>query len=95
MSSIIEIYYRLPVDHAKEMRIAELAGPHGGRLDFREEVETPKVCSYVCLTYEYYLFAEALAAAESLRACGFHVEGPSEYGENHTKTEQRADANGS
>ena len=81
MSYMIEIYYRLPPDHARETQYTALLRPMGGHLDFREETNIPGVSTSVCLTYEYAYIEQAEEAAAMLRAAGQYVEGPHAYGE--------------
>lgn len=78
MSYMIEVYYRVPEDKAREGRVAECAAAHGGRLDYRE---VERLGGPVCLTFDFPSVEEALAAADSLRGHGEHVEGPADYGE--------------
>ncbi len=78
MSCMIEVYYREPTDEARENRLVESAKAYGGRLDYRESPDRPG--GPVCLTFEFSEADQALAAAESLRGHGEHVEGPADYG---------------
>lgn len=78
MSYMFEVLYRSPPDPAREAGISDHVGRFGGRLTDREE---PAGVGPVCLTYEFSDRDIADRAAESLRARGEHVEGPSDYGD--------------
>jgi len=79
MSFMCEVYYRPPVDLAKEARLTDLVTRLGGRFDFRDE-PTESNNGGVCLTYEFDTWETAATAADDLRQRGEHVEGPQDYG---------------
>ncbi len=72
----VEIYYRPPVDAAKEALIAGQVASLGGRLDCREGSTEQ---TGVCVTYGFDDWDQAIKAAETLRLLGEHVEGPMDY----------------
>ena len=74
---MFEIYYAAPANHDKESRITAHVTNFGGRLDYREEPDTPERA--ICLTYEFDNFEQAQLSADGLRQQGEHVEGPSLY----------------
>ena len=78
MSWALDLYYKPPVNRAKEESLAQSVGTLGGRFDFREEPDK----AGICLTYEFDDVAKARQAATMLRQQGEHVEGPYDYGES-------------
>ncbi len=52
MSYMFEVYYRPPVDAAREAALAERVSHLGGRLDFREDPAEGQPGG-VCLTFEF------------------------------------------
>lgn len=79
MSVMIEVYYTLPADAARETLLTAEVSRYGARLDFREETRWGHT-HYVTLTFEFEEWALAEQAAERLRSLGEHVEGPCSYG---------------
>ena len=79
MSYMIEVYYRVPEDKAREGRLAECASAHGGWLDYPESAD--RVGGPVCLTFDFPTVEQAQAAADRLRSHGEHIDGPMDYGE--------------
>jgi len=79
MSFMFEVYYKPPVDEAREEALQQQVTKFGGQLDFRE-VPEPHENMGICLTYEFSELAQAEEAAEFLRHRGEHVEGPVAYG---------------
>jgi hypothetical protein len=77
MSYMFEVYYKPPVDPAREDALGEQVARLGGRLDGRE---APTETAGVCLTFEFDGIEQAEAAADALRRRGEHVEGPYDYG---------------
>ena len=76
MSYMFEVYYKSPVDPAKEAAVTKRVADLGGRLDYREDGTEH---SGVCLTYEFDDREKATQAVELLRQLGEHVEGPMDY----------------
>jgi hypothetical protein len=97
MSWMFEVYYKSPVDLAREETISRAVSSHGGELTLRElpndvtpvlegvEAETSQPWSPsegpIILTFEFASQAVAEEAAAALRADGEHVEGPCDYGD--------------
>jgi hypothetical protein len=72
---MIEVYCPEP---GHESQAIQLASAAGGRLDYREESLQHRT---VCLTFDFRTAPLAEQAAEKLRGCAFHVEGPCDYGD--------------
>ena len=75
---MFEVYYRPPLDSAREERCTVIVSKHGGQLDFREAPEVDG-SDNICLTFELMALSNAEAAAGELRGLGEHVEGPCQY----------------
>ena len=76
MTWAFDLYYKPPVNYAKEEALAQRVRSLGGRFDFREE----PAGAGICLTYEFDDVNTAERSALLLREQGEHVEGPYEYG---------------
>lgn len=76
MTYMFEVYYRPPMDLAKEADLANCVAEFGGRLDYRED-ETEN--TGIILTYEFDDRDQATKAADLLRQRGEHVLGPMDY----------------
>ena len=79
MSVMFEVYYKPPMNLAKESTLTKRVAALGGRFDFREEPDEQGPGG-VCLTYEFDDWQSATKAADLLRRLGEHVEGPVDYG---------------
>jgi len=79
MTFMFEVYYKPPVDPAREEVLTQQVSGFGGLLDFRE-VPEPHENLGICLTYEFEGLEQAEQAASFLRGRGEHVEGPVTYG---------------
>lgn len=79
MSFMFEVYYKPPMNPAKEAALTDRVAALGGDLDFREEGDEQGLGG-VCLTYEFEDLESATKAANVLRQLGEHVEGPVDYG---------------
>lgn len=77
MAFMFEVYYKPPMNPAKESALTQRVAALGGRLDFREQAGE---LVGVCLTYEFDDLGNATKAADALRQLGEHVEGPADYG---------------
>lgn len=77
MTWMFEVYYKGPVDSAREARINEVVAAFGGHLDCHE----PSDLGPVVLTFEFSSLEAAKTAADELRTAGEHVEGPEPYGD--------------
>ena len=77
MSVMIEVYYKQPVDCAREKMIVDCASRYGGELTFHED----DTANSVCLTIQFPSWESALAATSKLEESGEHVEGPMDYGD--------------
>ena len=80
MLFMFEVLYKPPPDSGKEAVLTESVSSLGGILSCREDPDLPGVGA-VCLTYEFDNLQVAERAAECLRSCGEHVEGPVSYGD--------------
>ena len=76
MSYMFEVYYKPPMNRAKESSLTSKIALLGGRLDYREDAVEH---TGICLTYEFDDHEKAMEAAKVLRQLGEHVEGPMDY----------------
>jgi hypothetical protein len=74
---MIEVYYKKPIDLAREGSITTHISNFGGEVTFREDDSRDSVC----LTAEFGNWESAHGAASRLRDSGEHVEGPMDYGD--------------
>ena len=79
MKAMLEVIYPRPRDLAREQKISEVVGLHGGRFDFFEETDIPAVSQTITLTFVFDTRARAEAAESALTSLGHHVEGPCDY----------------
>jgi hypothetical protein len=79
MSFMFEVFYKPPVNLAKESTVTNRVKAFGGRLDYREEAKENGLGG-VSLTYEFDDLELAAKAADTLRELGEHVEGPVNFG---------------
>jgi hypothetical protein len=81
MSFMIEVFYKYPVDVARERRVLDLVEIHGGKLTFHEVPTIDSPSQAVCMTIEFDDPSMADAAATDLRLAGEFIDGPMDYGD--------------
>lgn len=74
MSFMFEVFYKAPVDDAREQKIAAEIAQWKGKLIYREEPESGGATSAVCLTFVFGELSFAENASERVRQLGEHVE---------------------
>lgn len=79
MSVMFEVYYKAPIDSAREDTIKRAVAAFRGKLNFREE-PSGDASQAICLTFEFDDQQLANQAAARLRSMHEHVEGPGYYG---------------
>lgn len=77
MSYMFEVYYKGPVDAAREARLTEHVSRFGGALTCHEPAGAD---APVVLTYEFEERAAVLEAAKAIADLGEHVENVCDYG---------------